>query len=122
MRQTPFGVWNDDVDSPVLRVNGAAMRQTPFGVWNLRVAFNAPSQNAGCNEADTFRRLEPEDKTWINRYWSAAMRQTPFGVWNVGLRQRDEPQPARCNEADTFRRLEPARLVGGLVVQIAALQ
>ena len=37
-----------------------------------------------CNEADTFRRLEPAAALMRDGAKDvAAMRQTPFGVWNV---------------------------------------
>ena len=59
MRQTPFGVWNA-LPHVRRRFSGdAAMRQTPFGVWNRRRRANHAIGGKRCNEADTFRRLEP---------------------------------------------------------------
>ena len=82
MRQTPFGVWNDEHNYDDRDELEAPMRQTPFGVWN---------------RADEI----------VERFKSGApMRQTPFGVWNGKPGENPRAAGERSNEADAFRRLE----------------
>ena len=82
MRQTPFGVWNSNSDTPTRMTDEASMRQTPFGVWNLVLTPVDSGVEWSFNEADAFRRLE----------WPAR-RALPAAS-------------GRFNEADAFRRLE----------------
>ena len=82
------------------------MRQTPFGVWNSEIELLLVQADAGSNEADAFWRLEFSPARPAQRRRGAPMRQTPFGVWNRRHPPLVAMEGARSNEADAFWRLE----------------